>query len=135
MRRPLPALAWVALIGIAGGCTLGGSEPTFEQPPESAFRAGACRGMAPDILAIGRDARNLGAGDAAPPPVAANLRAAQDRLRAVQPTLEPDVAPLVDDVVVAIGDVRLASVVNGLTASMATDLSAKYERLVGGCTD
>lgn len=83
MRRPLSALAWVALIGIAGGCTLGGSEPTFEQPPESAFRAGACRGMAPDILAIGRDARGLGAGDAAPPPVAANLKAAQEDRKSV----------------------------------------------------
>lgn len=90
--------------------------------------------MAPDILSIGRDARRLGTADAAPPPVRATLTASQDRLRSAQPTLEADVTPLVSDVVVAIGAVRLSSDTGGFTPAIATDLSAAYQRLVDGCT-
>lgn len=61
------------------------------------------------------------------------MKQAQDRLRAAESTLEADVAPMVSDVVVAIGAVRLSSDTGGLTLSIGKDLSTAYQRLVDGC--
>lgn len=124
----------MALFGaLATGCAGGGSGDGFEQPPVSDFRAGACTTLAPDILSVGRDARRLGTANVAPPSVQAALKQAQDRLRAAESTLEADVAPMVSDVVVAIGAVRLSSDTGGLTLSIGKDLSTAYQRLVDGC--
>lgn len=142
MRRPVrvptvaAALAVSAVLGgaLVGGCASRKSGADFQQPPVSAFRQGACQSMAPDILSIGRDARRLGTSATPPQDVRDALKASQDRIRAVQPSLDPDLAAPVEDLVIAVGVVRLRSDTKGFTTAAASDLSAAYQRLVDACT-
>lgn len=90
--------------------------------------------MAPDILSIGRDARRLGTASSPPKAVRAALKAAQDHIRAVQPSVEPALATPVQDLVGAVGAVRLRSDTNSFETSMTSDLTVAYQRLVDTCT-
>lgn len=130
MRRPSPALAFALVLFTAVGC----SSDKDDLPSVDDFRAGDCRTIAPDVLTIGRDAGLLGTAPGPPRDVRASLRTAQDRIRALQPSLEPDLTAPVDVLVVAVGVVRLRSDSNGYAPSLGTELATATETVLRVCT-
>lgn len=136
MRHLLARVSGVTVLAVAmaSGCSAHGSRAEFTQPPVSAFRDGSCRTMAPDVLAIGRDARRLGTTNAPPQETRDALKAAQTRIRALQPGLDPSLSKPVENLVESVGIVRLLSDTKGFTPALATDLSTAVKALVDTCT-
>ena len=142
MRRAAAPLLAVLLAG-ATGCSSGSpatakasDAPTLKQPPVTAFAAGPCRSMAPDLLGIERDALQLGTTPTPPEPVRLRLKQEQDRIRALQPSFKADkvFAPVVQELVVAVGVARLASDTNEYKASYAADISRTDAAVIAACT-
>ena len=100
-------LAVAAVSGCSSSSSPGSSAP--KQPPVSAFPAGTCRVAAPDILAIGREARALGKGGDVSSGALARLTAAQERLIQLAGGAEPVYQPSLNALTVSVGLVRLAA--------------------------
>ncbi len=120
-------LASVAVLA-ASGCTVGGEERSIGD-----FRAGGCRQLAPDVLTIARDAAKLGSSASPPQDVLDSLATAQSRIRAAQPTLEPDLTTATDALVVQVGVVRLRSDTHTYVPSVGEDLRKASDELVQVC--
>lgn len=131
MRRTLAVLVPLALL--AAGC--GGSStsgPTL--PAVSAFRAGTCRVVAPDVLQIARDARRLGKGGDVPAQVLTSLASAQDRVKQVAPGAEPAYQPALTRLVVSVGLIRLQSGVGSYRTSQGQILQHDDAAVIAACT-
>lgn len=134
MRMSLPLSA--VLCGLALTACSGSSAgaPAFTQPPESAFAEGTCRTVAPDVLEIGRQARELGDGGTVPPPVLVALEKAQTALRPVAEGAEPAYQPALSRLVVATGLVRLQGSLDSFKSETGKDLRTAYFDAVAVCT-
>lgn len=136
MRHALPVgtvAAAVLLMPITAGCRTTSPEPKPQQPSVSAFLQGPCRGMAPDVLTIGRQAGNLGTSTSPPQQSRDALKAAQEHLRAQAATLDPTLKPRVQGLIEAVGIVRLQSDANSFTPALAKDLAAAYAQVLEVC--
>ncbi len=132
MRLLAPLLLTAVL---AAGCTSGSDEPdapAFRPPAETAFSEGTCRLAAPDVVAVGQQAHDLG--DAVPPEAATLLRESQSRLDALAESAEPAVKTPLSRLVVAIGAVRIRSDSGTYESSLARDVIAAYDAVVSACT-
>lgn len=138
MRRAAISLLTVllAVTACTGGRTSSTSASKLKQPPVASFAAGPCRAMAPDLLAIQRDGQQLGGAATAPRPVLNRLKDEQGRVRALQPALVADklVGPAVEDLVIAVGVVRLNSDTNVYLPSYAADLRRAAAAAIASCT-
>lgn len=138
MRRA--ATPVLTLLLAATACTGGGTSakpgPTLKQPPVAAFTAGPCRAMAPDLLTIERDAAQLGSATTVSEPVLGRLKDAQGRIRALQPSFAADkvLTPAIQDLVVAVGVVRLTAVTNVYKSSYAADVQRIAAAAITSCT-
>ena len=138
MRRAATALLTLLLTVTAcsGGGTSAKPGPTLKQAPVAAFTAGPCRAMAPDLLAIERDAAQVGSAATVPEPVLGRLKDAQGRIRALQPSFVADKVrtPAIQDLVVAVGVVRLTAVTNVYKPSYAGDMQRTAAAAITSCT-
>lgn len=136
MRRA--AILLLTVLSVVTACSGGrtSSPSTLKQPPVASFAAGPCRAMAPDLLAIQRDGQQLGSATSAPRPVLDRLKDEQGRVRALQPGLAGDkvVGPVVEDLVIAVGVVRLDADTNVYLPSYAADLRRAAAAAVASCT-
>jgi len=121
-------MAAVAVLA-ASGCTGGGDD----QPSTGDFRAGGCQRLAPDVLTIARGAVKLGSSASPPQDVRDSLAAAQNRIRAAQPGLEPDLTKATDALVVLVGVVRLRSDTHTYVPSLGGELRQAADQLVTIC--
>ena len=138
MRRAAAPLLTLLLTVTAcsGGGTSAKPGPTLKQPPVAAFTAGPCRAMAPDLLAIERDATQVGSAAAPSESALGRLKDAQGRIRALQPSFAADkvLTPVVEDLVVAVGVVRLTAVSNVYKPSYAADAKRLAAAAITSCT-
>lgn len=130
-----------ALVGLLllVGCTSSPSddEPTAAASPlpaESSFTEGTCRLVAPDVIAVGGALPRLGDGGDVDQDVKDELRAAQDRLRAVAEAAEPEYRAALDELSVAIGVVRIRADGNTYETAQGDALAEAYDEVVGVCT-
>ena len=132
----VPVSLSVLLCGLAVTACSGSSSgtPAFRQPPVSAFAAGTCRTVAPDVLAIGKQAQSLGAGGAVDKAVVTALEQAQTNLRPVVEGAEPAYQPALKRLVVATGLVRLQASLDSYKAETGKDLQTSYDAAVAACT-
>lgn len=86
------------------------------------------------MLALGKDAHDLAGGKAPSPATSASLKTNQQLLVAVQPGLEPSLAPSFSDLVIKVGLVRIRTDTNTYVASLAPALMASYDAVVKACT-
>jgi hypothetical protein len=126
MRFPLVALAAAALA--ASACT-GSSGPSA-----SDFTAGTCRTVAPDVLAIGEQLDRIGKGPEVAKGVLSALKGAQDGLRQLAPGAEEPYRGPLEDLVTAVGLVRLQAAAGRYRSDTGTNLREKYDRVVAACT-
>ncbi len=136
-RAAIPVLTLLLTVtACSGGGTSAKPGPTLKQPPVAAFTAGPCRVMAPDLLAIERDAAELGGPAAPSESVLGRLKDAQGRIRALQPSFAADtvLTPVVEDLVVAVGVVRLTAVSNVYKPSYAADVKRLAAAAITSCT-
>ncbi len=135
MRTPLLAAALLlALTGCNAAPKSPATAPTPSAPAESAFTDGTCRLAAPDIIAIGRDARRLGDGGKVEEDVKDSLRESQDRLAALAETATPDAKPVLDRLVLVTGLVRVRADGNTYETQLGDNLVAAYDAAVLTCT-
>ncbi len=133
MHRPCSALAvsLVLSVAVVGSCS---SSADGDLPAVGDFRAGDCQTIAPDLLSIARDTGALGTATEPPQQVRDSLKTAQDRIRAVQPGLETDLAAPVGALVVAVAAVRLRSDTKSFVPSLGTELSTANRAVIDLCT-
>ena len=115
---------------LAAGCSSSGEE----LPSVTDFRAGDCQKIAADVLTIARDAGGLGTAGAPPQSVRDSLKTAQDRIRAVAPSLGADLTAPVQALVEAVGVVRLRSDAKGYAPSLGTELATASRQVISLCT-
>ncbi len=132
----VPVSLSVLLCGLAVTACSGssGGGASFTQPPVSAFAAGTCRTVAPDVLAIGKQAQQLGDGGAVDKPVVDALEKAQTSLRPAVEAAEPSYQPALMQLVVATGLVRLQVSLGSYQVDTGKDLQKAYATAVGVCT-
>ena len=136
-RAAIPVLTLlVTVTACSGGGTSAKPGPTLKQPPVAAFTAGPCRAMAPDLLTMERDAAQLGSATTVSEPVLGRLKDGQGRIRALQPSFAADkvLTPAIEDLVVAVGVVRLTAVSNVYKPSYAADVSRLAAAAITSCT-
>ena len=136
-RRSRAALALVACL--AAGCTsdapapAAAPAPVFSGPAVDTFRPGTCATIAPDVLAVGKDAFDLGEGPAASPEVQQRLLDTQARLRTQVAGAAPEVAPALERLVQGIGLVRIRAVSASLDEDVLQTLTDRYDAVVEIC--
>ncbi len=132
----LPVSLSVLLCGLAvTACSGSSSGPApFQQPPVSAFAEGTCRTVAPDVLAIGKQAQALGEGGAVDKAVVTALEQAQTSLRPLVEGAEPAYQPALMRLVVATGLVRLQASLDSYKPETGQDLQTSYDGAVAACT-
>lgn len=128
-RRLAASVAFAALLA---GCTSSDGAP--EVPAESAFLEGTCRAAAPDVIAVGRTLPRLGDGGVVDQAVKDELRAAQDGLFALVPSAEEMYKPVLDELVLSTGIVRLRADSNTYEPDLGGLLRRSYERALSVCT-
>lgn len=121
----------VAALTLAAACSTGSG---FAQPAVSAFTAGTCRVVAPDVLQIGRIGHRLGSGPEVGAAAVAKLTSAQDGLRQVAAGAEPALQPALSNLVVAVGLVRLQARLGSYHRAQGDNLMARYRDAVRVCT-
>ena len=119
------------LLAAVSGCS--SSSSSFAQPKESAFNPGSCRQLAPAVLRLGRDVHDLGTKT----PSASQrttLKDDQQKVRDLQPGLSAGVAPAVQDLVGAVGLMRIRADTNSYDGTLAGLALKQYDALVALCT-
>ena len=114
------------------GCS-SSSSSSFSQPKESTFSPGSCRQLAPAVLRLGRDIQDLGTKT----PSASEqttLKNDQQKVRDLQPGLSAGVAPAVQDLVGAVGLMRIRADTNSYDGTLAGLALKQYRALVALCT-
>lgn len=129
MRRT--SLAVLALVAV-GASACGASSD--KQPAASSFADGTCRAAAPDVLAIGKMAGNLGDAKKVSPEVRTSLREAQGRLSSLAEAAEPSYKPALDALVVSAGFVRIRADGNTYEPALGKQLMTDYRAVVKACT-
>lgn len=132
MRLPLLALA--ACLAVTTGCSGTTEDDSPKQPAASAFAEGTCREVAPDVLLIGREADQLGKGPEVDRDRLGRLEAAQGRVKALAEAAEPAYKPALDDLVVAVGLVRLQGQVGRYKSEQGENLRMRYRAVLDACT-
>ena len=123
-------LVVASLLAVTAACSGGSS---FAQPAPRDFAPGACRDLAAPVLQLGKDLHGLG--DKAPSTSkAAALTTAQGKVRSLQPHLPADLAPTVQQLVTAVGVLRLRNDTNSYDRSLRSQALAAYSALVVKCT-
>ncbi len=126
MRRLACTLTLVVLLA---GCSGDADAPS----PES-FRPGTCQAVAPDVIALGKDARRLGDDGVVEQEVKDSLREAQTRLSDVTETAERELQPVLTKLVTTAGLVRLRADGNTYEPALGKQLRRDYEAVVTACT-
>lgn len=119
------------LLAAVSGCTT--SSNSFAQPKESTFNPGSCRQLAPAVLRLGRDIHDLGTKT----PSASQrttLKDNQQKVRDLQPGLSAGVSPAVQDLVGAVGLMRIRADTNSYDGTLAGLALTQYHALVALCT-
>jgi hypothetical protein len=124
----LPLLVLVATVLVTSGCS-GSSGPKAGD-----FAEGTCRAAAPDVLDVGKATPRLGNGPDVDKSVLADLTKAQDRLRDLAPGAEAPYAKPLQDLVTAVGLVRLQAGVGHYAEATGKNLQEKYDAVVQVCT-
>ncbi len=125
LRAALPVLL------LAAACSHGGS--SFAQPKASAFSPGSCRDLASPVLALGKDLHALGT--RAPSDAQADsIKAAQARVRSLNSAAPDDLKPAVQQLITAVGILRIRNDTDSYDASVAKDAMTAYQELVTVCT-
>ena len=119
------------LLAAVSGCTT--SSNSFAQPKESAFNPGACRQLAPAVLRLGRDIHGLGTKTPSGSE-RTTLKDDQQKVRDLQPGLSAGVASAVQDVVGAVGLMRIRADTNSYDGTLAGLALKQYDALVALCT-
>lgn len=119
------------VLAAVSGCT--SSSSSFSQPKESAFNAGSCRQLAPAVLQLGRDVNDLGTKT---PSVSqrTTLKDDQQKVRDLQTGLSAGVAPAVQNLVYAVGLLRIRADTNSYDGTLAGLALEQYKALVALCT-
>lgn len=135
MRRTRPLLPLLLLAPLLGACTSDPPAPArFRPPAQSAFTAGPCALVGPDLVALGRATYAL-RGVTAPDQAAKDeLTSAQDRVDAVAQSADAQVKPALSQVVVMAGLVRIRADTKLLDADTLGDLRTAYDQAVDACT-
>lgn len=132
MRRVAALLSLPLLLS---ACSSSSEKPAGPPlPAETAFAEGACRLVAPDVVAVGRALPRLGEGGTVDQPVKDELREAQDRIFAVAETAEPQYAPALQELVVKLGAVRIRADGNTYEPELGDRLQEAYDDVVAVCT-
>ncbi len=119
------------VLAAVSGCS--SSSSSFAQPKESSFNPGSCRQLAPAVLRLGRDIHDLGTKT----PSAAQrttLKNDQQKVRDQQTGLSAAVAPAVQNLVSAVGLLRIRADTNSYDGSLAGLALTQYTSLVALCT-
>lgn len=133
------AVALLAALALAG-CTSSSEDPAPDEPPAvplpaaSSFTEGTCTLVAPDVIAVGENLPKLGDGGDVDQEVKDALRDAQDRVFAVAEAAEPAVKPALDELVVALGIVRVRADGNTYETAQGEVLRKAYDAAVDACT-
>jgi hypothetical protein len=124
-RRVLVPVLLLALAACSGG--------GFDQPKASAFASGSCRDLAPSVLALGKDLHGLGS----KPPSSGQREALtkdQGTVRARQASLPSTLAPDVQELVTAVGVLRLRADTNSYEPGLTKTAMSAYTAVVTACT-
>lgn len=124
MRRAVPL---VLLAVVMVGCT------SSDVPAEEDFAAGTCRTAAADVRAVGEAIPRLGDGGEVDEDVKDDLREAQERLAAVADGAEPSLQPDLQELVVALGIVRIRADGNTYESEQGEALTRAYEQVLDAC--
>ena len=130
-RTTVIALALAAPLLSLTACS--GSSNGFSQPDVTAFRAGDCRTAAPNVLAIGREARKLGTAAQPPAAVLAALTDAQAPFL-TSPFSDAQAGAALRRLTTAVGFVRLRSVGKEYDPSLAASVTTAYDDVLRACT-
>ncbi|MCU1675092.1 MAG: hypothetical protein JWN77_3205 [Frankiales bacterium] len=124
----LPLLVLTATLLATAACS-GSSGPEADD-----FAAGTCRTAAPDVLAIGEQLDEIGDGPDVDKDVLDRLKTAQDGLRQLAPGAEEPYRKPLEDLVTAVGLVRLQAGVGRYRSDTGNNLREKYDGAVTACT-
>lgn len=108
------------------------SGPGFSQPTLSAFTPGSCQTLAPSVLALGRDLHSLGTRSPSDSRSDA-LKSDQAQLRSRQAGLSTELAPTVQQLVTAVGIVRLRADTDSYDPSLARRALGAYREVLSAC--
>jgi hypothetical protein len=125
VRRAVPL---VLLALVLAGCT-----SSSDVPAEEDFAAGTCRTAAPDVRAVGESIPRLGDDGDVADEVKDELREAQDRLAALADGAEPSLQSALQELVVAIGIVRIRADGNTYEPAQGEALTRAYEQVLEVC--
>ncbi len=119
------------LLAAVSGCS--SSSSSFAQPKESSFSPGSCRQLAPAVLRLGRDIHDLGTKTPSGSQ-RTTLKIDQQKVRDLQPGLSAAVSPAVQDLVGAVGLMRIRADTNSYDGTLAGLALKQYNALVALCT-
>jgi hypothetical protein len=127
--------AALALLALTGCTSIRWSDdpPPEALPPASAFLAGACASAADPTLALARLAHRNRKAKKLPDADRAELRTRQDGLVALQPSAEGDLKEPLEQLIVAIGFVRLRSDGNKYDRTLLGDLDDARRKVQSVC--
>jgi len=118
------------LLVATAACSSGSS---FAQPSAQDFSPGACRVLAAPVLQLGRELHGLGS-KAPSTSQAEAITSSQGKVRTLQPALPSQLAPAVQDLVTAVGVLRLRNDTNDYDKSLQQQAMTAYRTVVAACT-
>lgn len=132
MRTRTLTVATLALLALAG-CT---GRPKFVPetlPDASAFRSGGCAAAAEATVALGRFTQRNRNAEQLSTEDRSELKTRQDALVGVRPTVELDLRPRLDDLIVAVGFVRIRADGNTYAPQLLSDVDTARRKVQEVC--
>lgn len=129
MSRIVRPGAVLVVVAIVAGCSSGPDLPAPE-----AFAPGVCRTIAEPVIAIGSSAWSVRHDNEPPAKAAVALREPQRRLINARDQATPPLRDAVQDLVTAIGFLRLHVDSHTYDTQQLTDVDAATSRLIARCT-
>jgi len=129
-----PPLALVLALALSAACSSSSTATDRPQPKVADFSSGSCRSVAEPVLRLGRELDTLSSIDMPPPDLLEKLKTAQAALRALQPSVEPSLAPTVEKLVGSVGLVRLRADSNSYERQLAVTALEDYDAVIAACT-
>jgi hypothetical protein len=120
--RSAVAAVVAALAGLALTACSSNEFVNEKLPDASAFRAGACTAAADNTLALGRFTRRTRALDKLTDADRAELKQRQSGLAELRPTLEPDLRDPMEQLIIAVGFVRIRADSNTYRPTLLSDV-------------
>jgi hypothetical protein len=122
--------AVTCLLVATAACSSGSS---FAQPSSRDFAPGACHDLAAPVLRLGRQLHGLGSKSPSTSQAEA-IRSSQGDVRTLQAGLPRQLAPAVQDLVTAVGVLRLRNDANDYDESLQHQAMTAYRTVVKACT-